>query len=295
MSPRRGPVIAAGAVVWRATSRGDLEICLVHRPRYDDWSLPKGKLDRGEHPMVAAVREVWEETGHQVRLGRKLPTQRYEVAGRPKVVHYWLAEADDTAGPREPDDEVDAVAFRPAEDALERLTYERDAELVRAALDGPVRTTPLVLLRHAAALSRESWPGPDIERRLSTPGIRQAEALIAVLAALSPRRVLSSDSVRCVDTVRPFAERFRLMLELDPSLSEEGLRAGPNPHRAGDVVRSLLSDGPAVVCSHRPVLPLLFEAAGTDPGPTLEPGEFAVLHHHEGRVVSVDRQSAGVA
>ena len=76
---------------------GEVEVLLVHRPRYDDWSLPKGKLDPGEHPLVCAVREVEEETGHRVVLGRPLPRQRYTVSGRPKVVQYWVARADDRA------------------------------------------------------------------------------------------------------------------------------------------------------------------------------------------------------
>ncbi|WP_035813342.1 NUDIX hydrolase [Jiangella gansuensis] len=297
MSPRRGTVVAAGAVMWRTGKRpGDLEICLVHRPKYDDWSLPKGKVDRGEHPLAAAAREVWEETGHQVRLGRRLPTQGYDVAGRPKLVHYWLAEADATAGPREPDDEVDEVVFLPVEDALQRLTYERDADLARAALAAPVRTTPLVLLRHAQAVRRPDWSGPDIERPLSASGQRQAAALVPVLAALAPSRVLSSDAVRCVDTVRPYARQHRVTLELEPSLAEESLRTGSAAQPTGDLIRTLLADGPALVCSHRPLLPVLFEAAGAEPGDTLEPSEFAVLHHDDdGAVVAVDRHRLDAA
>ena len=91
-----GTVVAAGAVVWRPDPAhpGEVEVCVVHRPRYDDWSLPKGKLDRGEHLLAGAVREVEEETGQRVVLDRPLPTQHYEVNGVPKRVHYWAARAE---------------------------------------------------------------------------------------------------------------------------------------------------------------------------------------------------------
>ncbi|WP_162605882.1 NUDIX hydrolase [Jiangella aurantiaca] len=291
MTSRRDPVLAAGAVLWReqpGAPDGRVEICLVHRPRYDDWSLPKGKLEAGESLLVCAAREVFEETGHQVTLGRPLPPQHYTVAGRPKTVRYWLAEADPHAAARLPDREIDEVVFLPAGEAVRRLSHERDAELVRAALRGPLRTTPLVLLRHAKAVPRATWPGPDIERPLAAEGSADLEPLGEALGTLGLGRVLSSDSVRCAETVRPFALKQGLVVELEPHLSEENLRVR-HDHPAEAVIRSLLRDGPAVVCSHRPVLPLLFEAAGADPGDDLEPGEFAVLHHEHGHQVTVER------
>ncbi len=289
---RRGPVLAAGAVLWRQqpdAPDGRVELCLVHRPRYDDWSLPKGKLEDGESLLVCAVREVFEETGHRVTLGRPLQPQHYTVAGRPKIVRYWLAEADPHAAERVPDHEVDEVVFLPAGDAVRRLSYERDAELVREALRGPLRTTPLALLRHVKAMSRAAWRGPDVERPLAPEGAADLEPLGETLGALGLRRVLSSDSVRCAETVRAFAGKQGLVVELEPHLSEQSMRVPHDHHPAGAIIRSLLRDGPAVVCSHRPVLPLLFEAAGADPGRGLEPGVFAVLHHDQGHVVAVER------
>jgi 8-oxo-dGTP pyrophosphatase MutT (NUDIX family) len=129
-------VRAAGGVVWR---RGDggLEIVLVHRPRYDDWSLPKGKLDEGETFEQAAVREVEEETGLRCELGAELGETRYEDhKGRPKVVRYWAMEAGD--GDFDPDDEVDALEWVPVGEAPARLDYAYDRELVeRFAASGP--------------------------------------------------------------------------------------------------------------------------------------------------------------
>jgi 8-oxo-dGTP diphosphatase len=119
---------AAGGVVMR-----DGEVAVVHRPRYDDWSLPKGKLDEGETFEQAALREVWEETGLRARLGRELPPVEYSVRGRPKLVRYWLMQVESHPGPFEANDEVDELRWLSPADAVALLTYDRDKELVRAA------------------------------------------------------------------------------------------------------------------------------------------------------------------
>ncbi|MGW1844774.1 NUDIX hydrolase [Streptomyces sp. NPDC001966] len=128
-----GAVLAAGCVLWRRSeSSGTLEICLVHRPRYDDWSHPKGKLKRGEAALDAARREVLEETGHHCAPGAALPTVRYLANGRPKEVAYWAAEA--TGGSFVPGAEVDRVSWLPPAVARARLTQDRDRELLDALL-----------------------------------------------------------------------------------------------------------------------------------------------------------------
>ncbi|WP_405899009.1 NUDIX hydrolase [Streptomyces sp. NBC_00727] len=129
-----GTVRAAGCVLWRRppASTGGVELCLVHRPRYDDWSFPKGKLKRGESPRDAALREVLEETGHHCVPGAVLPMVRYVANGRPKEVTYWCAEA--TTGSFTPNDEVDAVLWLPPDTARARLTQPRDREVLDAAL-----------------------------------------------------------------------------------------------------------------------------------------------------------------
>jgi 8-oxo-dGTP diphosphatase len=122
-------VLAAGCVLWRRSPvPGDLEICLVHRPRYDDWSFPKGKLKRGEEPLAGAVREVEEETGFRCEPGPRLPTVHYLVDGRHKQVSYWAAEA--TNGRFAPNREVDRVSWLPVATARRRLTRARDRRLV---------------------------------------------------------------------------------------------------------------------------------------------------------------------
>ncbi|MFJ3257664.1 MULTISPECIES: NUDIX hydrolase [unclassified Streptomyces] len=127
-----GPVLAAGCVLWRRSPSGGLEFCLVHRPRYDDWSYPKGKLKRGEPPLDAARREVLEETGHHCAPGAPLPTVRYRANGRPKEVAYWAAEA--TGGTFVPNTEVDRVSWLAPAEARTRLTQDRDRELLDTAL-----------------------------------------------------------------------------------------------------------------------------------------------------------------
>jgi 8-oxo-dGTP diphosphatase len=284
--PDGAPIVAAGAVVWRRVGP-ELEVCLVHRGRYDDWSLPKGKLDPGESLLACAAREVAEETGHHVVLGRRLPSQRYSADGRPKVVHYWAARADDAAAVREPDDEIDEVAFAPLTEAKARLTYPRDADLVNDFAADPEPTTPLVFLRHGKAVGRSPWKGTDLDRPLDPRGLRCAEWISAPLAALGVEHVISSDAVRCVDTVRPFATEARIPIDLQPLVSEEGFAASP----AGltSVVDAAMHTGPTVISTHRPVLPALYAAAGLDIDESLPPCGFVVLHHRDGRPVTWER------
>ncbi|MFZ4270445.1 NUDIX hydrolase [Streptomyces arboris] len=126
-------VLAAGCVLWRRAPDGDgVEVCLVHRPRWDDWSFPKGKLKRDEEPLAAAVREVLEETGHHCVPGAPLPTARYLVDGRPKEVAYWAAEA--AGGAFEANDEVDRLLWLAPEAARVRLTQPRDRDQLTALL-----------------------------------------------------------------------------------------------------------------------------------------------------------------
>ncbi|MFJ5843160.1 NUDIX hydrolase [Streptomyces shenzhenensis] len=124
-------VQAAGCVLWRRSPvDGQVEICLVHRPKYDDWSHPKGKLKRGEEALAGALREVAEETGYAAAPGAELPTLHYPANGRPKQVRYWAAEA--AAGGFAPNDEVDRILWLAPAAARDRLTQPRDRDLVDA-------------------------------------------------------------------------------------------------------------------------------------------------------------------
>jgi 8-oxo-dGTP diphosphatase len=293
-----GVIIAAGALLWRRAGQGGVSVALVHRPKYDDWSLPKGKLDAGEHVAVGAVREVTEETGYTVRLGRPLPAQRYLVDGRQKVVHYWAAQADGD-GSFAPTREVDQVAWLEPKVARDRMTHPRDADILDAFLDGPAVTEPLLVLRHSKAVKRSEWDGDDGARPLSKVGTAQAAVLVEVLAPFAPDRVLSSDTRRCLDTVAPYAESRGLTIECEPLFSESGFRAQPAAGRAR--AEELLRSGtPTILCTHRPVLPELIGHLCSVSGvpapersvePALEPGGFYVLHTADGRVVAVERHA----
>ncbi len=276
-------ILAAGAVLWRPGNAGGLDVCVVHRPKYDDWSLPKGKVDPGEHLLSAAMREVREETGHTVVLGRPLPTQEYDVAGEPKRVYYWAARADDGAGEWPGTKEIDRLAFLPTSAAIAGLTREVDAELVRVLADDPEPTQTFVILRHAKALPRDGWDPPDGPRPLTADGEADAKALVPLLAAYGVRTVASSDAVRCLRTVEPYVDATGADLITDPGLAEGGeLRA--------ETIRELQEASSAVVCSHRPVLPLIYEAVGIDPPEEpLHPGDFLVLHHRGRTVVASER------
>ncbi|HYN66218.1 MAG TPA: NUDIX hydrolase [Ornithinibacter sp.] len=256
---------AAGTVPWRLTSAG-LEVAVVHRPRYDDWSWAKGKLDPGEDWAVAAVRETEEETGLVVRLGPALPEARYTLLGRDgtpddKVVRYWSARV--TGGDGHLLNEIDEVVWLDVPTAHARLDYARDRDqllaLVRLQQTDRLDTWPLVLVRHAHAVARGSWRGgDDTTRPLDDLGRARAVALSGVFTAYGVTRVVTSPSERCLRTVEPYAVCAGLGVRTRPGLSEEGFEADPtNAHR--HLARLLERGEPALLCTHGPVLPALLD------------------------------------
>ena len=271
-------VIAAGGVVWRER-RGTRQVLLVHRPRYDDWSLPKGKLTQHEHVLLAARREIEEETGVQVVLGAPLGVQRYPIrkngATTQKLVHYWSALATG-GGDFEPNDEVDEIAWLAVDKARSRLSYPRDVHI----LDALDRVTPveatLVLVRHAEAVKRKDWDGKDTLRPLNPTGTAVAERLSDVLAALGADRLISSDAERCSSTLLPYADAIDRKLHLWPEISERGYDADPDGLR-GLRERAWRPGRVTAVCSHRPVLPALQRELGLKVG-KFSPGAFLVAH-----------------
>jgi 8-oxo-dGTP diphosphatase len=282
-----GPdIVAAGAIVIRPDNGG--EVLVVHRPKYDDWSWPKGKQDPGEHVSVTAVREVLEETGVEIRLGRPLPPQWYAVAsGRAKTVHYWTGRVvgDDDLGAYRANEEIDQVAWVGLDKARHLLTYADDIDLLDAVAKHPKQTRALVVLRHGRARKRVTWEGPDAERPLTDVGRAQARALSPVLAAYGVTKVVTSDSLRCLRTVGAYARDLVLPVEAVPGINEDD----SSPHSIRHAVGTLLaSKENAVVCSHRPVLPQIFAELGVEEEP-LAPGEFVVCHHRKGRVVATER------
>jgi len=256
-------IAAAGGAVWRPGRDGQVETAVVHRPRYDDWSLPKGKLDAGEHALTAAVRETTEETGLSVVAGRRSVQTGYPIPEGTKRVDYWLMRA--VGGSFEANHEVDELRWLSVADAEALCSHDQDravlADLRRADLP---RTPTLLLVRHARAGSRENWHGPDELRPLDARGHAQAARLAEVLPAFGPTAVLSADRVRCRETVAPLAERLGLAVGTLAELGEEEFQAAPE---AGlDAVARLLrpreQPGVTVVCSQGGAIPSVLMALG---------------------------------
>ncbi|MDP9240606.1 MAG: NUDIX hydrolase [Actinomycetota bacterium] len=242
---------AAGGIVWRPAigQANGVEVVVVHRPRYDDWSLPKGKLFPGEPPVVGAAREVEEETGCTPQVQRWLARTAYRVDGSRKVVDYWAIRC--AGGEFIANDEVDAVRWLPADDVARFVA--RDKAVLRAFCSRPVDTTTVLLVRHARAGNKRRWKGDDALRPLDPVGQRQAAALAEVLPVFRPVRVISADRVRCVDTVRPVAARLGLDVEVDAMFKEA---ADTDPKEVAERLRTLaLAGQPVVVCSQGGVIP----------------------------------------
>ena len=212
------PVVeAAGALVWRLR-QGRLQVVLVHRPRYQDWSWPKGKLDPGESLPGAAVREVSEETGHDVILGIPLPSLEYPlVDGRVKRVTYWAAQIagrPDAAAlvarppvPRASTEEIDRIRWLDVAAAAKKLTNILDCEPLNALVDaharGRLATRAVVIARHGKARRRSTWPGTELDRPLTPVGVQQSAALVPVLSAFGVTDIVTSHWARCRTTIEP--------------------------------------------------------------------------------------------
>jgi 8-oxo-dGTP diphosphatase len=287
-------VYAGGGVVWRLVD-DKLKVLVIHRTAYADITLPKGKVDPGEMLAETAVREVFEETGIRVNLGVPVGVSRYTLpSGRTKIVHYWSAFASDDAIRASgfvPNKEIAALEWVSPKKARARLSYPVDVEILDNFLtlvdDGILHTFPIIVLRHAKAAPRGDWNGEDALRPLTVRGTKQAQTLTGPLRAFGARKIITSDAVRCVATVSPFAAAAGRQVHGTPAISQDAWEEGTSDVRAV-VGRRVRSGKPAVVCSHGPVLPDILRelalATGTvrgsylDDAAALPVGAFSVVH-----------------
>lgn len=298
-------VLAAGALLWQMND-GEIEVLLVHRPSYDDWSIPKGKLDRRETFPDAAVREVEEETGYAIRLHRPLPTAEYSLGSANKLVCYWVATVRSRrrAGPVNKR-EVDKVRWFPLEKALKKVTAQHDRRIIEVFAKFAARrehiTAPLIVLRHAAAMSRSKWSsGDEVSRPLTKKGRRQAEDLPPLLGAFHPTSIVCSPWQRTLETVMPFADAAGLDVVVKPQLTETAHAERPSG-TAAVIARIIDQARPNLICTHRPVLETVFRTLREASIPTvadgfpaedpfLQPGEMLVAHIADtGHVVATEK------
>jgi 8-oxo-dGTP pyrophosphatase MutT (NUDIX family)/phosphohistidine phosphatase SixA len=283
-------ITAAGGVVWRIRESAP-EVLVIHRPRYDDWTLPKGKLLPGENDLAAAVREVGEEVGAAVAVQQRIGTIKYFVGDARKKVTYWSMLY--RSGEFEPNDEVDAVEWLRVGRAYQRLSYNIDRSVLRDFAAAPVADSVILLVRHAKAGKRSEWRGDDDTLRpLDQGGERQAEVLSTLLSLFAPTRIYSADRTRCIQTVEPLAHALDVRVRVEPAFSDEAYQHG----RDGTATTLLALAKPgtvSVVCSQGLTIPSLIDQLG--PGvrsSDTRKGAWWVLTTVDGDVVSADQYDA---
>jgi len=305
-------IYAAGILCWREKG-SEVEVLVVHREKYDDWGFPKGKQDPGELLPQTAVREVHEEAGIKVKLGRKLSVINYQVGSEQKEVHYWASKVKAKTAKKQkfsPNEEIAKVDWIGANKALTLLSYGHDRQLLLTALElhskKELETRALIVLRHAKATPRSDWKGEEAKRPLLPEGLAHAKSLPPLLAAYGPKVLITSPWKRCHDTISPYAKQSKKTLVERSQLTE--LSNKRRPVSTKKVVEHLLGVSKSgLICTHRPALPSVLEplAQSADQGlkaaildaASLKPGDFVVLRLTMGakpRVIDVERCFATV-
>jgi 8-oxo-dGTP diphosphatase len=297
-------VLAAGALCWRVTAKGNVKILLVYRTQHRDTSLPKGKVDPGETLPETAVREIAEETGLIIGLGPPLGVVEYVLPnGRDKIVYYWSAEVSKLARANSTfvaNDEIESLHWVRLDKARARLTYPHDIDIVDrfAALyeQGRARTFAIIALRHGKAEPHGST-GSDASRELTKLGTAQAVSVAHGIAAFRPTTLITSTAARCIATIAPTARVTGLDVTQTDTISQDAYTG------RGDAVASYIAQLVAraettVLCSHGPVLPQILHATADATGgirgvsmsraAALSTGEFAVVH------IPADRPESGI-
>ncbi|MHC9296488.1 NUDIX hydrolase [Mycobacterium sp. LTG2003] len=289
-------VPAAGAVLWRHSGEpaGDepapTEVAVIHRPRYDDWSLPKGKLEPGETEPLTALREVAEETGYTAQLGRRLGAVTYPIQQGTKRVWYWAAKA--TGGDFTPNGEVDKLVWLPIDAAMEQLQYPYDRKVLQRFVSHPPETKTVMIVRHGTAGSKASYKGDDRKRPLDKHGRAQAESLVDQLLAFGATTLYAADRVRCHQTMEPLAQELGVDVHNEPLLTEEAYSSDQKAAR-GRVLEIAARAGTPVICTQGKVIPDLIawwcERANVRPETSgNRKGSTWVLSLSDGRLVAAD-------
>lgn len=289
------PTLAAGAVLWRGeiTDPDSIEVAVIHRPHYDDWSLAKGKVDPGESIPTTAAREILEETGYEIRLGKLIGKVTYPVLDRTKVVYYWTAQV--LGGEFSANEEVDEIRWLPVHEAMSLLSYQVDTEvLAKAGKRFRTPTTTRVLyVRHAHAHRRETWGGDDNKRPLDKKGRRQAEMLVPMLLAYKPTAIYSPVPDRCQATALPLADELGLDVSVNRLFGDESWLTDPEAcqRRFTEVVAE---GGVPVIIGQGEIIPGMIawlSANGTLPineEIKAKKASVWVLSFHEGRLSGAD-------
>lgn len=283
---------AAGAVLWRQTPDGNHEVAIIHRNKYEDWSLPKGKLETNETSIACASREVFEETGIRATFGQQLGTTDYEDNGQLKRVQFWAAKAPWSQEQFKPNEEVDLMRWVAPEIALLQLTHKSEREIVERFITTGYCSNVLIVLRHTVAVSRGDWDGPEPARPLSDVGVSQTLKIAQHFVPFGIQEIYTSDYFRCSTTVSLLASNLNLPVVETSSLNEETFAFDPS--LATSFVNALRhSDKNILICSHNPVIPtviryLLGTKLKNKDLIKLEPGDAWIIHHIQGEIVGLD-------
>jgi 8-oxo-dGTP diphosphatase len=285
-------ILAAGAVLWRKSEKKKTEVLIIHRPKYDDWTFPKGKAEIGEPLIACAYREVLEETNIETAFGPYLGEVEYLTNDGNKKVSFWSAKV---VKEKEfnPNMEVDQLKWVEVTKIKELLTLDTDRKILEQFLKIEPDTKPLILLRHAKAVTRDEWQGEDDDRPLDSYGQNQAKRLLAMYQVFNLEQIHSSDAVRCYDTVIAIAKGLNIKLEVTGKLSESTFKK--DKEKAFDYAKDLIKLNESVLlCSHNPILPKMLNKltkkseVDADEGKLL-PADGWVIHRIGKEVIQIDR------
>ena len=284
-------IFAAGSILWRELKPFEIEVALVHRPQYDDWTFPKGKYELGESAQLAAYRETKEETGADSVFGPYIGKVKYGMGSEVKRVDYWSAKCEKNPPELLPNNEVDRVEWLSLKEARHFLTYEHDRDLLSKFKLSQRHTNVIVLLRHAKAIKRSEWQENENDRPLSSVGFQQAKFLKSQFSMYNLEDIHTSDTQRCISTIEEMKEELQIPMHIAQQLSEHSYEKDKS-NSISYIKRLMEIGGNHLICSHNPVIPHIVEKLGIpkeskiNPD-NLVPGAAFVVHHKNGKVVAI--------